>query len=221
MRRTAILVSATWMLACAGGAQDEKAACDGGDVEQCAEYARLLVEAGDSWAEAEKYSALACNGGKKQACFNLGLILEKGMGVVEADPAASRDAYRMGCDLQEADACNSYGMFLVEGFGGPPSVQAGIKIWETECSKAHPENSAQACNNLWITYADGVEVPIDLPNVKLYAQLACDLQDASSCGQLGMMYQEGIGVEPDPTQAEHYLTMSCKLGYDKACAELK
>ena len=221
MRRTAVLVSAIWMLACARGAQDEKAACDGGDVDACTEYALLSIEAGDRWTDAKKYSDLACNAGDKQGCFNLGLLLEKGMGGIEPDLGASRAAYQKGCDLQYVDACNSYGMFLANGIGGPRLPQEGISIWKAACKEADPTHSGLACQNLWIAYAEGVHVPIDLPEVKLYASMGCDLQNPSSCGQLGMMYKDGIGVDPDSTKAKHYLTMSCKLGYDKACAELK
>ena len=220
MKRTAILLSTVAMLACAGGAETQKAACDAGDVDACAEYAVLATETGE-WADAKQYGELACNGGKEQACFNLGYMLKHGMGLVEADITASREAFRMGCELEGADACFSYGMYLVEGTGGPPAVSEGIALLETECSKAHPEDSVEACVELWNHHLRDQKGPVGLPNVKRFAQAACDLKDAPSCGQLGRLYRHGAGLDPDPTKAKHYLTLSCDLGYDRACDELK
>jgi len=120
-------------------------ACNGGDGMGCSN-AGILFNNPDG-AAFDRAKALArfedgCRLDNGKACFNGALNIIKH--TENPDFTRARELASKGCDLGSVDACNSYGVLLVNGQGGPADRAGALAMFEKACDAGEPV----ACDNV-------------------------------------------------------------------------
>jgi hypothetical protein len=127
-------------------------------------------------SEARKFHEVACSGEHAEACFALGLMLQKGDGG-EKDEAEARQTLLSACRLCSLDGCAELVVMTINGVGGPASVQEGMDKLKEACE----QSGALACGKLadfWST--TGLEAKDD-KHAEKYRVKACELGHKPSC----------------------------------------
>lgn len=206
------------------------AACSS-DVRACTLAAdRLRYGSGITRDEprAERLYRQACEARDGLACAGLGWVSQG----PEAEKAfvRARPLLQAACALDDAEACVSEGLLLLEGRGGPVDatggearVRRGLELLTTACHAG----AGAACIRAATLFEAGPASVRDDSRALVYLQRACDAGVAGGCSSLALRYLTGRGVEPDRARAlalyqrvgEHYRA-SCEAGEATACAEL-
>ncbi|MDR0747699.1 MAG: sel1 repeat family protein, partial [Helicobacteraceae bacterium] len=150
----------------------------------------LLCFAG-LWANAEY--AKACVKGNASACSNLGKTYENAP-VGLRDNAAVQDAYKMACELKDANSCYKVGHMYHEYLyyeGVKADRAAAAKFYKKACDLG----DGNGCSGLGMMYIEGIYVEQNYSKaVELYEK-ACDLGVAASCVKTAKLYTDGEIVE--------------------------
>jgi len=73
-----------------------------------------------------------CNGGKAVACFQLGVIVENGRGVMKSEPQGAT-LYNKACVGGHMPACQAFGKLYEEGRGVPKDKARALHMYNTAC----------------------------------------------------------------------------------------
>jgi hypothetical protein len=115
-------------------------ACAAGDAQGCNTFGNFYFNLGWNWgrawrlhAKAASLTAVHCDGGSAQACFDLGVQYENGRGVaVDLNKAAA--LYQETCDARWADGCQKLGDLHWYGIGGKTDKQMGAALLKKGCA---------------------------------------------------------------------------------------
>lgn len=83
-----------------------------------------------------------CNGGKALACFQLGVIMENGRGVMKSE-AQSATLYNKACTGGHLPACQAFGKLYEEGRGVPADKARALHMYHTACQGGHQSACAE------------------------------------------------------------------------------
>jgi len=198
-------------------------------------------------AEAVSLFESSCQGGKLDACTNLGVLYFDGE-VLKKDPNRAAALYDRACRGGEENACANLALMYGSGVGVPRDEETAIKLLKTACDKKH----LGACAKLGEFYAMGTGVPKNVIRARDLLQRACagGVQSACplvdqlkggglsggqvsgspsrlegacrsghipSCSALGQRYATGSGVPRDMTKAVQYAELACQGGHAESC----
>ena len=156
----------------------------------------------------------ACEQGNLKACNNLGVHLERGLGV-ETDLDAAKKYYEMSCTEDARDGCVNLAA-LLQRDGQLATAQ---QLFEKECERG----VAASCYNLAIQLERMPPNLRDLDRAKLFYEKACDQKHPAGCNNLGAMLARMGELNKDREATEKarglYAT-SCDLGFAAACRSL-
>lgn len=115
-------------------------ACTAGDAHGCNTFGDFYFNLGWNWgrawrfhAKAASLTAVQCDGGSAQACFDLGVQYENGRGVaVDLNKAAA--LYQKTCDARWADGCQKLGDLHWYGIGVKTDKQKGAALLKEGCA---------------------------------------------------------------------------------------
>jgi TPR repeat protein len=122
--------------------------------------AEELVDLGRSASKAHDYSSaftylsIASRKNSAEACYMIGVMIDKGWWKLKSTPEAFRWFFK-AFDLGHSDAANNIGNMFEEGRLGSPDYERAIQ-WYTIAAK---KGNAMAHYNLGILYTDGRGVP--------------------------------------------------------------
>jgi len=156
-----------------------------------------------------------CAQGKAAACNQLGLLYEKGQGVVVDYPRAAA-YYRKACEGGQAEGCNHLGALYGTGRGLPKDDQQATALYRKACEGG----SAFGCSNLGFRYQNGLGVDQDYRLAVEFLQKGCDGGNADSCNNLGYQYGTGKGVTLDFQRAVALYRRGCNGGSLQGCKNL-
>ncbi len=189
------------LLALAGpAAADFKAGLDAFDK---GDYATALRE----WTPtAQQGDAAAQN--------NLGLLYDKGLGVLQSDTEAAK-WYRSAADQGHAKAQFNLAVMYEKGRGVPKSDAEAVTWYRKAADLGH----ASAQDILGDMYARGRGVPRDSAEALKWFRKAADQGDPVAQNTLGVMYERGRGVPRDLAEARRWFARAAAgpaLGKDRA-----
>lgn len=171
-----------------------------------------LDEGADTIASFER----ACDGGHREACYQLGGIHQSGE-FGETDMIKAAHSFDRGCRIGDGHACNDFGIALAEGYGVDKDVKTAARMFERGCDAG----SANSCRSLGLVLRQGLGVDQNADRAaSLFAQ-ACDSGVLSGCNDLGVAFNEGSGVQRDLSQAAVFFRQACEGGYELGCDNLK
>jgi TPR repeat protein len=133
-------------------------------------------------------------------------IYESGNGV-ERSPAKATALFGRGCELGSGQACNNYGVALVNGTGVSRDERAGIEAWRRGCDLG----AGIACLNIGGRYADGRAVARNDVKAREYLEQGCKLDDPGSCNRLGELDERGVNGKRAPGRARVAFARACSL----------
>ncbi|MEZ4238132.1 MAG: tetratricopeptide repeat protein [Myxococcota bacterium] len=147
-------------------------------------------------------------------CANLGLVLEAGFGVTLPDPQGAHEAYALGCEHGEADACTNLALNALER--GDPDVGAAVDRLTGACR----DGSGAGCAALGQVLLRGqVGIPADPERAVGLLTEACDLAYAQGCTALAQVLGQGE-APADPDRARAAAARACALGDSTGCMVL-
>lgn len=186
--------------------------------------------------------------------MQLGYMHSYGLAGLSVDDDQARRSYEGACALAPAlgavAACTQAALMQVEGRGGDPDPDGGLRRlaglcaggWPLACTERMligeiygfdtPEDQAGllalgceggdlfACSLLGQRYQEGYGVAFDAGQARGLYETACDGGDAHGCANLAEVYRSGVGVAPDVPRAVALFTRAC-AGLDAfACTTL-
>lgn len=102
-----------------------------------------------------------------------------------------------------------------------PGASTGCRVGDiADCAKRCEKNNGMACNNLGVSYEEGIGVGKDAAHASTFYKQACDAGEPPGCLNLGLLYQNGNGVSKDPSQAAAFYKKGCDRGQKGACTNL-
>ncbi|MAK61546.1 MAG: hypothetical protein CMK09_11240 [Ponticaulis sp.] len=162
--------------------------------------ASTAYEAGD-YEQAKNDSQSACDLGHALACFDLGVMQERALGV-PADLPAARIAYKKACDGEIAEACDRLGEMYFQAFGGPADKEKFYELRERACNLGSPVGCAVV-----------VSRNTDLEEYYAATRENCERGGTDSCEVLAVLYKR----ENNP-EWEEFFDRTLSLG-QKECDE--
>ena len=93
--------------------------------------------------KATSYYKIACDLGEDNACNNLGVFLEKGIGGMPKDSFKASKYYKTACQLKHPNACHNLGVLYYEGNG----VKRNYEYAEFYFGKACDLGYSPACRS--------------------------------------------------------------------------
>jgi uncharacterized protein len=145
-------------------------------------------------------------------CANLGLVLETGFGVTLPDPRGAKEAWELGCDHGEADACTNLALASLER--GEPDVASDVD----QLTRACREGSASGCKALGqVLYRGAMGIPRDPARAVGVLTRACDLGEPTGCTSLSGLLAAADEVRADPARALGAAARGCSLGDSTGC----
>ena len=137
-----------------------------------------------------KYIMKSCDLNYGKACFVLAVLLldEERQGGPNYN--AGVKFLEKACLLEEKEACDLYGSFLVEGKGLRQDLDKARVFFEKSCNL----NCAQGCYNLAISYLELYRLESDTRNAKIakeYFGKACDLGYQKGCDSYRKLNEHG------------------------------
>jgi|GEM_PF-3418559 len=156
----------------------------------------------------------ACEKGNLKACNNLGVHLERGLGVAK-DLEAALEHYKKSCTEDARDGCVNLAA-LLEKRG---QLASAHQIYEQECKSDVPP----ACYNLAISLERSPPGIRDLERAKTLYEKACELKHPGACNNLGAMLARLGGIEKNKEMivaARASYQKGCELGQPAACRNL-
>jgi TPR repeat protein len=143
--------------------------------------------------------------GHASAQYNLGVMYDKGDGVVQ-DYKTAVKWYTLAAEQGHADAQYNLGQMYRRGDGVPQDYKTALK-WYTLAAE---QGDADAQNNLGVMYDNGDGVPQDDKTAVKWYTLAAEQGHASAQNHLGVMYNNGEGVPQDYETAVKWYTLAAE-----------
>jgi len=166
-------------------------------------------------ARAARLFQRTCDRGWLHACYNLGEMYYKGVGVSK-DPARAARLYRKACDGGNMDGCTALGLMYYNGEGVSKDPARAVRLWRKACDGGDMDG----CNGLGWMYDNGKGVPKDKAMAVRLLRKACDGGYMVGCNNLGWMYYNGKGVFKDYARAVRLYRKVCDGGNMDGCKNL-
>ncbi len=128
---------------------------------------------------ARAYFNKACKGGQPGGCFNLGLMLENGVGGPEQLQTA-RILYKAACDGDMGEGCYYLANMETKGTGGPMDTMAARAHYGEACGLG----GIKSCTRYADMLAKGEGGSIDLEQAAVYYDKACKKNYKVACKAL-------------------------------------
>ncbi len=122
----------------------------------------------------------ACVANDYEACRNLGVLYNEGIGVPQ-DPKRATALFAMACNGGNLAACNHTALALAEGIGVAKDVPKAVELYTKACDG----NYALACRNLGLMLRDGRGVDKDLARAEALLDKACSNKAPFACTNAG------------------------------------
>lgn len=175
MRYAVLLVA---LLAC--GKKSEKPAQGSGTAVAVAGDAAAPGDARLDPKEAAAQYDKACLEGNAEACRNLGVLYNEGIGVTK-DPKRATALFAQACNSGNLAGCNQTALALAEGIGVEKDVAKASELFAKSCDGGN----ALACRNLGLMYRDGRGVEKDLAKAEAMFAKACEGKAPFACTNAG------------------------------------
>ena len=164
---------------------------------------------------------LACTRGDGEACFSLGVMYNRGLGVMEDDSRAAA-FYSDACNSGHPGGCRNLS-FMYEGNGLAKDITLAAALHQRELtflSQDCAAGDASSCYEAGLAYDVGDTAAQDLPRVAAFYQKACDGGSAKGCYELAGKYESGKGVVKDDFRASDLYSQACNAGILGGCTRL-
>jgi TPR repeat protein len=202
-------------------------ACESGQTESCAIWARILNAMCDSnnqdaclhvahilnlgrlvprdAAKAGVTLGRACDLGSKQACSELiAFVLGEG-----------KDVLLKSCDGGDGASCFVLGSLYSGGNGLAEDGQKAFQLFQKSCDAGW----WRGCGRLGVSYLVGQGVPKDTRRAVDSLEKGCAGENAASCYQVARVYWEGPAGTANKDLARKRLAKACTLGLQAACEQ--
>jgi uncharacterized protein len=196
-------------------------ACDDGVAVACTTGARWLSEPPQAgrFPDAAGLSARleterACLAGQRTQCFQVGLGFYFGREGFPRDLGRAAQAYRRGCDLGDAAACNNLADALAYGDGVERDVVRSASLYGRACRLGQ----ALGCANSGQMFENGLGVFRDRARARELYQTACMSGDVYGCLHAEMLAAQDAGAPREAQRALAHWRRACARGSAKACA---
>ena len=182
-----------------------KRACEGGEMEGCAQLGELLDrgQGGDQDLDAAiVFARRACDAGSATGCAGLGMAIYKS----SADQKFTTESYAhvaRGCALGSVLGCGLQGYALEYGEGTAVDLARAFELYAQACAMG--DNNA--CNNQGVMIRDGKGRPADAARAFAIFQRSCDAGHAGGC-------YRGYLIAPggkDSATGEALIDRACEL----------
>lgn len=171
----------------------------------CAQEQRRVSVSSQEYISTLEKSA---NQGNVDDQFNLGVMYERGQGVLK-DYKKAVDWYAKAAAQGNAMAQCNLGLIYVNGKAGAPDYVKGFE-W---LRKAAEQGAAIAQENLGVMYARGDGRPKDCGKALEWYSKAADQGNAEAQNNIGLMYAHGnAAVEKDEKKAFEWYSRAAKQG---------
>ncbi|MBL4844992.1 MAG: SEL1-like repeat protein [Planctomycetes bacterium] len=158
----------------------------------------------------------AANLGHSGAMHNLGVMLEKGLGVAK-DEAEAVKWYRRAAEKGHRQAMYVVGVLLEQGRGVVDQDDGqAVKWFRRAAEKGHP----RAMDNLGVLLAKGRGVTPDEAQAAEWFRRAAERGDTSAMSNLGVLLEKGQGVTQDEAEAVKWYRRAAEKGEAKAMFSL-
>lgn len=180
------------------GSGDPAADCRDGDALSCFLIGSLLEKKQQAYEQAIRFYETACADGVPVACYNVGILYQRGEHVAH-DYARSWRYLALGCEGGWAAACGSLGMAIERGYGRKVDIEQAAAVYQGACEAG----DRVSCNNLaWLLRTQ--EPPDHARALSLYER-ACADGHLRACMRHAGMVAEGcteVGQACDPITKE-------------------
>jgi TPR repeat protein/serine/threonine protein kinase len=157
----------------------------------------------------------ACTRGDGEACWNLGHMYEKGVGIPE-DSSRAMALFLKSCDAGFARGCSSLGYMYEFGIGANQDYSRAVALYSESCDRGF----ADGCSNSGTMYAQGRGVARDFSRARSLFTKACNASSATGCYNLGYSFYLGEGVARDHPLAATLFLKACDGGNANGCYSL-
>jgi TPR repeat protein len=150
--------------------------------------------------------------GYSAAQFNLGLMYDEGLGVLQDDREAVR-WYRLAAEQGDADAQSNLGLMYDEGTGVLQDYREAVRWYR----KAAAQGDAEGMANLGAMYANGTGVPQNFVRAHMWANLAA----AAGAGNAAVRNRDRAARQMPPAQIAEAqrLARECLASNYQRCGE--
>lgn len=200
-------------------------ACALGSMKQCRTLAQMHQEVEDSAASGRAVAQRACDDGRAQSCFELGLAARWGVGGAQ-DLVEARKLFERGCQQGSAEACEAWTEFLKLQLGGeasPEQLEIAEEAHEASLEGACEQGHGRSCDDLgdWLVAR---EAPSAHVRARAAYLKACKLGCGASCLSLAGLWKEGIGGDVDASKEAAFKAserrndaVKCRAGLSRVC----
>jgi TPR repeat protein len=194
-----------------------QAACEGGDGKACDTYG-VALDNGTGGLKKDSAAALTwflkgCDAKYGNACVNGATLAASSRLKLEGGQAQALGLAQKGCELGEAEGCNTAGVALDNGEGVPEDSKAAAVLFKKACDGKF----ALGCRNLALLKKKGRGVEKDLPAALALYEQACTLGSGGACNTLGVAYDNAEGVEQDSAKAYKLFAKACAAEDGEGC----
>ncbi|MDI1479807.1 tetratricopeptide repeat protein [Polyangium sp. y55x31] len=146
------------------------------------------------------------------SCRNYGLLMQRGK-AGRRNEGRILDAFRKGCDANDAESCDELGSLLVED-------TESAAMYRKSCDAGYMPACGHLAALLLVSGDMGVlaEKESDIKAAMALAQKGCEAGHPNSCTILGGVYRKGKPVKKDHKLAKQYLERACEMGDYRGCA---
>lgn len=205
--------------------KEDVEACHRGDKVSCEDVADAY-DAGDGvphdQAKALEYYNKACQMDSAYGCRRYGIFIDPYFEEykVVKNQQGSAAAYKKGCDLNDAGACNNLAVNYRDGIGVEKNILLAKQYLTKACYDIE-EGEGAACLSLGYMYSEGKGIKADQIKARAIYQKGCDeFEHAASCYNLAIMYEYGEGGAPDSKLEKAYYKKACEYGDEDGCDAL-
>jgi TPR repeat protein len=191
-------------------------ACAAEDWAACADLADQLYDATDAKPEAARLYMLACEHAVSDACWDVGLMWEDGIGVTR-DRDRALHWYGLGCALGAPTGCLNGGLLLQDRRGDVAADDAAaVEAFRAGCELG----DAKSCTNLGLALDEGRGVAPDPDRALALWRSTCEAGHGTACVDVGAHYQQGQGVPLDLAEAFRRYRQACAAESVEGCYRL-
>jgi TPR repeat protein len=126
----------------------------------------------------------ACIGGDAEACRNLGVLYNEGIGVT-ADPKRATALFAQACNSGNLAGCNHTALALAEGIGVTQDIGKATELFTKACDGGY----GLACRNLGLMWRDGRGVDKDMAKAEALLEKACKAKAPFACTNAGDVHK--------------------------------
>jgi TPR repeat protein len=157
----------------------------------------------------------AAEAGLPAALYLLGVMSERGLGVIRNEGAAA-EFYRRAAEEGHRSGQARWGKALMHGIGVDANPSDG-ETWLRRAALAGDPEAAAALGDL---HATGGNLPPDHAEAARWFRRAAEAGHKRAARSLGLLYFAGAGVPHDPEQGMQWFRISAAAGDGPARAEL-